>query len=130
MLAGRAVDQLRVDANAISSFSDTAFQHVGDIELTRHLLHVRALSLETEGGVAGDDLEGGNLRKVGRDVLADAVAEIFLLRIAAHIDEGKDANGCSDNWRSRATGVDVGVLVAQIVNECRNASFDLAPCRA
>ena len=50
------------------------------------------LALEGEGGVAGDDRQRRHLRQVGDDVLGDAVAEIFLLGIAAHVDERQDAD--------------------------------------
>ena len=53
---------------------------------------VDTLALEREGGVARDDEERRHLAQIGDDVLADAVAEIFLLDIAAHIGEGQHAN--------------------------------------
>ena len=34
----------------------------------------------------------GNFRQVGDDVLGDAIAEIFLFGIAAHVVEGQDGD--------------------------------------
>ena len=42
-------------------------------------------------------------RQRGNDVLADAVGEILLLRISAHVDEGEHGNGGTvGKWQSRA----------------------------
>ena len=47
------------------------------------------LALVDEGRVARDDEEPAQLRQRGDDVLADAVGEIILLRLAAHVGEGQ-----------------------------------------
>ena len=44
-------------------------------------------------GVARDHQEPAQLGQRGDDVLADAVGEILLLRIAAHVDEGQHGDG-------------------------------------
>ena len=65
---------------------------MGDVERARDFLDVHHLALEREGGVARDHEQRRDLRQIGDDVLGDAVAEIFLLRIAAHVDERKHAD--------------------------------------
>ncbi len=42
-----------------------------------------------KGGVAGDDEKRTELGKLGDDILGDAVGEELLIRIGAHVDEGK-----------------------------------------
>ena len=115
---------------------------MADIQLLGNLGHVDRLALEGEGGVAGDDGERGRLRQVGDDVLGDAVAEVFLLRIAAHVGEGqhgdrelwcwgRSARCFARRWNSNAGHpVDphrlrhvLQVLLAQILE----AELDLAP---
>ena len=92
MVAGRAVDQLRGDAHAGARLAHAAFEDVSDAELARRVLDVDLLALETERRVARDDRQRRNLRQIGDDVLADPVAEIFLLRISAHILERQHAD--------------------------------------
>ena len=59
-------------------------------------------------------IEPAQLRQRGDDVLADAVGEIFLLGLAAHVDEGQDGDGgrdrarrdagCAARWRASGGG--------------------------
>ena len=90
--AGRAVDQLRGDAHALAGLAHAALEHVADPELPRELPDVDVLALERERRVARGDRERGDLAEVGDDVFADAVAEILLLRLAAHVGEGQHAD--------------------------------------
>ena len=92
MVAARAVDQLRVDAHPPAGLADAAFEHVADAELAGDVADIDRLALEREGGVARDHRQGRDFRQIGRDVLADPVAEIFLLGIAAHVGERQDAH--------------------------------------
>jgi len=92
MAAGGAVDQLRGDPHPAARLAHAAFDNVADLELARDLRNVHVLALEHEGGVARGDPERGHLGEIGDDVLADSVREVFLLRITAHVREGKNAN--------------------------------------
>jgi hypothetical protein len=69
-----------------------AFEDVGDPQLSSDIADVNGLALELKSRIPGDHLKGRNLRQVRRDVFADAVAEIFLLAVTAHVLEGKDAH--------------------------------------
>ena len=64
-----------------------ALQHEAHAELAADLLHLHRLALVGERRVAGDHEQARDLRQVGDHVLGDAVAEILLLGIAAHIGE-------------------------------------------
>src|SRR3546814_487330 len=87
MAARLAVDQLRGDADAGASLAHAAFQHVAHAELAADVLNVDGAPPVDEGGVAGDDEQARDLRQIGDNVLGDAVAEIGLLGITAHIVE-------------------------------------------
>ena len=64
------------------------------------------------------------LRQIGDDVLADAVAEIFLLGVAAHVDERQDADRHARRARLRAAAAcRLGVRAEQ----ARDAACELAP---
>ena len=89
MRARFGVDELRVDAHPVLIALHRAFEHIANAELLADLLGVDALALEGEGRVAGDDEAALDARKLGREVLGDAVGEIVLRRIAGEIGEGQ-----------------------------------------
>ena len=93
MVAGGSVDQLGSDPDAIARLSDAAFEDVADAKTLGYILHVERLALERESGVPSDDRQCRNVRQVGDDVFTDSVAEILLLRLAAHVGERKHADG-------------------------------------
>ena len=88
MRAGVRLDQLHVDAHAVSRALHAAFEHVANVELAANLFNVTGLSLVHKGGVARDDEGTGDAREVGRQALGDAVGEVLLFGIAADIGEG------------------------------------------
>src|SRR5689334_3204444 len=92
MIAAFAVDQLGIDSDAGARLANAALQHMADTELRRDLADVDGLPFECEGSVPSDHTQSGDLRQVGCDVLADPVAEIFLLGVAAHVLERQHAN--------------------------------------
>src|SRR4029077_9178212 len=81
------IDQLRDDANPRANFANAADENVFDIELARDLDNLHRPSLEGESRIARDDEKRRDPRQVGEDIFGDAVAEVFLLDIAAHVDE-------------------------------------------
>src|SRR5438034_259606 len=85
--AGRAVDQLRRDPYPATGLARAALQNVVDLELARDLRNVDVLALEHERRVARGDPQRGHLGEIRDDVLGDAVREVFLFRIAAHVGE-------------------------------------------
>jgi len=91
--AAKSIDQLRGDSDAVRRLANTPFEHMRHAELLRHVAHIEGFALELECRVASDHFECRNLGQVGRDVLADSVAEIFLLGISAHVRERKNADG-------------------------------------
>ena len=90
MIAGFGVDQLHVDAHAVSAALNAALQHIADVQLAADLLQIDGLALVGEGGIAPDHERAANARKIGREALRDPVDEMLLLRVAADIGEGQD----------------------------------------
>ena len=93
MSACCGIDQLRRDPDLIVCLADAAFQHVAHTHLPTRILHLHRLALVGKRGVASDDKEAGDLGEVSGNVLGDAVAEILLLGIVAHVDEGQHDDG-------------------------------------
>ncbi len=56
------------------------------------LLHLDRPALVGERGIARDHEQAGDLRQIGDQVFGHAVAEIFLLGIAAHVREGQNGD--------------------------------------
>ena len=114
MAARRGIDQLGGYANPVSRLPDAALEDIADLQLAGELVDLHGLALEVEGRVAGNDEDRRNLGEVGDDVLGDAVAEIFLLRIAAHIREGQDEDG---RFRRRLIGCGVPPSPAHVASK-------------
>ena len=101
MIAGRGVDQLRGDPHLLVGFLHTAFQHVAHAHLLPHVLHLHRLAFVGEGRVAGDDKEAGDPGEVAGEHFGDAVAEVLLLGVFAHVDEGQHDDGGFVGQRQR-----------------------------
>jgi hypothetical protein len=93
MLAGRRIDQLGGDAQAVAGLSHAALQHVSDAEFGGDLLHVDGAVLVGEARIAGDNEEPRHARQRRNDVLGHAVGEKILVGIVAHIVERQDRDG-------------------------------------
>ena len=85
MRAGLGGDQLRVDLYLVADAAHAAFQDIADAEFAPDLLGVDRLALVSERGVAGDDEAAPDMREIGRQIVGEAVGEIFLLGIAAQV---------------------------------------------
>src|SRR5258708_997882 len=92
VFTGVRVHQLSRDAHAIDVASDAAHHEIADPKLASNLLHIKMRSLVLERRMLGDDEKSGEFRQAGDEVLGDAIAEIVLLRIAAHVGERKHSN--------------------------------------
>ena len=92
MASGGAVNELSVDSYPVADFADAALEDMGNTQLPRDIADIHRSALKGEGRVPRDHLQCRNLRQVGRDVLADAVTEIFLLGISAHVLERQHAD--------------------------------------
>ncbi len=70
-----------------AGLAHAALEHVAHAELAADLLHVDGPALVGEARVAGDHEQPADARQRGDDVLDDAVGEVLLLRVAAHVLE-------------------------------------------
>jgi hypothetical protein len=87
MRAGTCVDQLRGDTHATPRFAHRAFEDIAHTQLAADLVDVEWLGFVCKARIAGDDEEPPDPREGGNDLLDDAVCEVFLLGIAAHVLE-------------------------------------------
>ena len=108
--AGGDVVELCCDTNAVAAFPHAALDHVAHAELSADLLHMDGLALIGKGRVARDHEEPSQLGQRRDDVLADAVGEILLLRIAAHVGEWKHRDGGTIRQRQRRAPLLVDVV--------------------
>jgi hypothetical protein len=90
MPAGRRIDKLGADAQAIAGPPHAAFQDVAYAKLLRDLLHVDRPALVDEGRVPGDDEQPVNARETRYQVLGNSVGDVLLVGAAAQIDERHD----------------------------------------
>ena len=84
MARGR-VDELGIDADLAAQPLHAALHHIAHTQLAGDRGEIGPLVPHREGRMAGDDAEGGKARQIGRQIIGNAVAEILLLGIAAHI---------------------------------------------
>ena len=75
------------------AFADATFQDVTNAQLATDLPDVRRFALVGEGRVARDDEQRFEARQRRDDVLDDAVGEVLLLGIAAHVLERQHRDG-------------------------------------
>jgi hypothetical protein len=85
--AGRGVQELGGDAYPLGGLAHAAFHHVAHAQLAAHLLHISGPALVREARIAGDHEQPAHVAQRGDDVLDDAVREVFLLRVVAHVLE-------------------------------------------
>ncbi|MCY1502857.1 hypothetical protein D9M68_369650 [compost metagenome] len=104
MITLQGVDQLGVDANTPGRPSGTAFQHVANAEFACDAAHILMPALVGENRIAGDDEQPAGPGEVGDQVFGQAVDEDLLLRLVAHIGEGKDGDGGLDGQRQGGLG--------------------------
>jgi hypothetical protein len=93
------IDQLRRDPNAIAAPANAALENISDAELLRRLADIDRTPFVDEAGIAGDHPQPCDFRQGGDDILDQAVAEILLLRIAAHVLEWQYNDGGFDRKR-------------------------------
>src|ERR1035438_8857804 len=93
MTTGLVIDQLRVDTYTLAYSPDAAFDDKADVQFATDLLHVHCHASILERSRTRPHCKKAPTRQLGNDVLRDSVTEILLFRIAAHIGEGKHANG-------------------------------------
>jgi hypothetical protein len=92
MRAVRRVDQLRRDPDPGPAPTYAALENITHAKLLRRLADVDRTSFVDEAPIAGDDPKPVELRQSGDDVFNEAIAEILLLGVAAHVLKGQYGN--------------------------------------
>ena len=85
-------DELADDAQTVAGLAHASFQDIAYAELAPNLTHVDRSPFVGEGRVARDHEQGLAARQAGDDFLDQAVDEILLLGIAAHVLKGQHGN--------------------------------------
>ena len=102
MIACRGVDQLRGDAHARRHPAHAAFDEVAHAKFAPRADHVDIGSAEARRGIARHHMHLPEARELGDDVLGDAVGEILLFGIAAHVGERQHGDGRSSGGLGRS----------------------------
>src|SRR5438046_7725804 len=76
-----------------------------DVQLPCDLSHIDWFAFESEGGVARHNMQRRHFTQIGDDILADSIAEIFLLGIAAHIGKRPHTDREPFSHRLRFLGI-------------------------
>ncbi len=85
-----SVDELGRDQNTRAVAANASLEHVGHGERICDLADREALSLEREGGRAPRHSEVRELRQRVKDFLGNAVGEVLVVGIPAHVEERED----------------------------------------
>src|SRR5262249_18592331 len=86
MGSGRSIDKLPCHTDAIRGSAHASFKHISNPQFTTDLFHVDRSALG-KGRIARDNEELPEPRQRRDDLLNNAVREILLLGIAAHVLE-------------------------------------------
>ena len=100
MLVTGRLDQLRGNAHPITGLAHTAFQHIAYAQLLADLAHIGGLAFVGEAGIARHHAEFLKACQFGDQVLGQAVGEIILLGITAHIFERQHRDGGQQDGRT------------------------------
>ena len=87
LLVGGRIDQLRYDAQPRGGAPHAPLDDVGRSELRADLRDGLVTLLVAHDGGSRDGLEASNLRELRDDVLGDAIDEVLVFRIGAHVLE-------------------------------------------
>ena len=109
VIAVRDAHELGGDAEAGPGAADAPFQHRSHPELGADSAHVLVLPFEGESRGARGDAERLDLRQRVDDLLRDAVAEVLVLRVGAHVPEREHRDrGARRVRRGRSRGGGAG----------------------
>ena len=84
---GAGLDQLRRDPDRVARLAHRAFEHVRHVQRARDLRDSDFLALERERRGARRHLQLRNLRQQVQQFLRDAVGEVLVRLVLAHVDE-------------------------------------------
>ena len=91
--AVRRVDQLRYHTDRVAGTADRAFQYRIHVQRGGDVGDGRVLVLEVERGGAGGHPQAVDLGEQVQQFLREPVAEVLVLLVLAHVDEGQHGDG-------------------------------------
>ena len=124
---GLRLDQLCGQPHSIAGPPHAALENIAAAQFACELPHINRLSFVNKARIASDDGEPLDPGKSGNDILYDAVGEIFLFRVTAHVGERKHGDtGFSDVHRrpavrSSSSGLRPRLQTKQAVSAARNS---------
>src|SRR5262249_32709364 len=89
--------ELHIDPQPIFAALNGTFEDIAHAELAADLRNIDLFSLVGEGRAATNNQQFIEARQVGGQALSNAIDEIFLFGIPAHVREGQNDDGKS--WR-------------------------------
>jgi hypothetical protein len=92
-------DQLGGDSQLLSRFANAALEHRRHAQLTSDLPDVQTGPSHLEGGSSGGDAQILNPRQPIDELLSDALAEVVLVLLRAHVDERQHGHRWPDLFR-------------------------------
>lgn len=92
MVAVVSVDELSIDAETVAGLTDTPFQHGPDFQFLTNLSEIVALLSELERRRPRHYPQPVQLRQSIDQLFGEAVAEVLLLRVGAHVRERQDGD--------------------------------------
>ena len=101
MVVARCINQLHVNADAVTRFLHTAFENVGDAELAPDLGQILRPASVALGRGARDHLQIADLGQPGQDFVLDAVGEKGVVLLGAEVFKWQDGDGFGRNRDDR-----------------------------
>ena len=128
VLVPRRIDELSGHAHAVVDLAYAAFYDVLAAELARDRPGIDLAALVGGGGLPGHDFDAGQCLQPRRQVLHDAIGEMPLCRVFAHVREGQDDDGAGlDAGRQTGRGRRCRAAVADDVETPREHQRDREP---
>jgi hypothetical protein len=95
------IDELRGHSNPVVDFADAPFDHVLAAELARDRPRIDTAPLVGERGLPRPDLDPGDGLQPRRQVFDEAIREVRLCGILAHVDERQNEHRARYEWGTR-----------------------------
>jgi hypothetical protein len=92
MNIGDRVDDLSADADAVRIATHAAFDDIAHPQVLSDCPNIDRVALVGKGRMPCDHDKARDPRQIGDEILCQAVAKVFLLRITAHVGEGQHGN--------------------------------------
>jgi hypothetical protein len=81
------IDELRRDAHRVAGFANASFENGADAQSPADLRDLEVFALKGERRRAGNHPESGHSRQRADDLFSDAMTEVLLIVLRAHIHE-------------------------------------------